>query len=310
MDYVVLDFESFMAISGCTKGRHTEVKPKVEPPTSGRASVASPTIVNAIKKEPIEDGKETFSSTFALPGNVSTPEASSLPAHSTAAPKLSAKPAIPVEEEDDPSIEVPIDTICKRRGCGAKFLSQEESRLGNGEASVCVYHPSQPVFHEGSKGYMCCKRRVLEFDEFLKIKGCKTGRHTSEEDLVTCRIDHYQTPTQVHVSVFAKQTDKIASKIELGESQLSLNLLMPGHKRFKRTIDLYGPIDPVASKYTFLGTKVELVLAKADKRSWPLLEKADHPLAGYNLTFGVTGRTGTIGAKEPILSEENKARLV
>lgn len=24
---------------------------------------------------------------------------------------------------------------------------------------------------------MCCKRRVLEFDEFLKIEGCKTGRH-------------------------------------------------------------------------------------------------------------------------------------
>lgn len=27
------------------------------------------------------------------------------------------------------------------------------------------------------KGYLCCKRRVLEFDEFLKIQGCKTGRH-------------------------------------------------------------------------------------------------------------------------------------
>lgn len=24
---------------------------------------------------------------------------------------------------------------------------------------------------------MCCKRRVLEFDEFLKIEGCKVGRH-------------------------------------------------------------------------------------------------------------------------------------
>lgn len=24
---------------------------------------------------------------------------------------------------------------------------------------------------------MCCKKRVLEFDEFLKIEGCKTGKH-------------------------------------------------------------------------------------------------------------------------------------
>lgn len=27
------------------------------------------------------------------------------------------------------------------------------------------------------QGYLCCKRRVLEFEEFLKIPGCKIGRH-------------------------------------------------------------------------------------------------------------------------------------
>lgn len=58
----------------------------------------------------------------------------------------------------------------------------------------------QPIFREGSKvrgtvlclvllqmttpfdsmfsqGYLCCKRRVLEFEEFLKIEGCTKGRH-------------------------------------------------------------------------------------------------------------------------------------
>ena len=35
-----------------------------------------------------------------------------------------------------------------------------------------MYHPGQPIFHEGSKGWSCCKKRVLEFDEFLKIQGC------------------------------------------------------------------------------------------------------------------------------------------
>ena len=33
------------------------------------------------------------------------------------------------------------------------------------------------MFHEGSKGYLCCKRRVLEFDEFMKLEGCTTGNH-------------------------------------------------------------------------------------------------------------------------------------
>lgn len=41
-----------------------------------------------------------------------------------------------------------------------------------------MHHPGAPIFHEGSKGYLCCKRRVLEFDQFLKLEGCKTkDRH-------------------------------------------------------------------------------------------------------------------------------------
>jgi len=41
-----------------------------------------------------------------------------------------------------------------------------------------VFHPGVPIFHEGSKGYTCCKRRVLEFDEFMRIEGCTTkNRH-------------------------------------------------------------------------------------------------------------------------------------
>lgn len=36
----------------------------------------------------------------------------------------------------------------------------------------------QPVFHEGTKYNACCpKRKVLEFDEFMKIEGCKEGSH-------------------------------------------------------------------------------------------------------------------------------------
>ena len=46
------------------------------------------------------------------------------------------------------------------------------------EGEKCVYHPGHPIFHEGSKGWTCCKRRVLEFDEFMRIEGCQTkDRH-------------------------------------------------------------------------------------------------------------------------------------
>ena len=47
--------------------------------------------------------------------------------------------------------------------------------------------------------------------------------------------------------------------------------------------------------------QVELNLKKSDGRSWTVLEKTIHDLRGFQLTFGVGGRTGTIGGKEIII---------
>lgn len=78
---------------------------------------------------------------------------------------------------------------------------------------VMLTPPPQPIFHEGSKGYLCCKRRVLDFDDFLNMPGCRYTTHlfvgqpkaeTEDEEMVDCRLDHYQTPSQVIVSAFAK----------------------------------------------------------------------------------------------------------
>lgn len=52
--------------------------------------------------------------------------------------------------------------------------------------------------------------------------------------------------------------------------------------------------------------QVELHLKKADTRSWTVLEKTSQNLGGISLTFGVGGRTGTIGAKELVLDESNQ----
>jgi len=141
-------------------------------------------------------------------------------------PNLSPPPLHDVEE-DDLSIQVTPGTICKRKGCGVAFVSDEVNRLGEGDGTVCVYHPQPPLFREGSKGYLCCKRRVLEFEEFLKIPGCKTGRHVFASkhndrsvEMATCRIDHYQTPMTVHVSVFAKQADKERSTIQFQQDMV------------------------------------------------------------------------------------------
>ncbi|KAK7693675.1 hypothetical protein QCA50_003245 [Cerrena zonata] len=290
----VLDFDDFIKLPGCTKGSHTDEKPKVEsqaPKPSPNVNLASST----------QGTTETYSSGPTITR--------------TATPAAPVEPAPPLEEEEeDPSIPVVPGTICRRKGCGKSFISDEVSR-GEGEESVCTYHPRPPIFHEGSKGYLCCKRRVLEFDEFMKIEGCKQGKHLfaprqkeiKSEEFTECRMDHYQTPAQVHVSVFAKQTDKERSVVTIEADQIHLDLYFQGTKRFRRSIDLFGPVDPTESSFKYFGTKVELTLKKADTRSWALLEKTDQqvPIA---YTFGVGGRTGTIGSKEIVLDAQNAFR--
>ncbi|KAF9262169.1 chord-domain-containing protein [Marasmius fiardii PR-910] len=290
----VLEFDEFMKIPGCAEtDSHTSNAPEVE--TSSTSQSKSTIEETVIAVEPPKT-----SSTSALIVSQDPP---------TALP-----PAVHIEEEDDLDASVQAGTPCKRKGCKTTFVSDEVNRKGEGEGTKCVYHPMPPIFREGSKGYLCCKRRVLEFEEFLKIEGCKTGRHVfapktnqqMTEELTDCRVDHYQTVDKVYVSIFAKKAEKEVSEINFEENQVSVDLRLPGSKRFVKTIELFGPIDPLASTSQFFGTKVELILKKQDTRSWTILEKPIHDLGKINLTFGVSGRTGTVGAKQSVLDEQNR----
>ncbi|KAJ2916850.1 hypothetical protein MD484_g3546, partial [Candolleomyces efflorescens] len=244
---------------GCTEtdAHSTEAAPgsKAAGAAAG-APAQSSSKVTSVSQE--NDGTETFS----IGGG-----RNKVPAPPNAVvdrPSAPAPPPPPEEEEDDLSIPVPSGKLCIRKGCGVSFVSDEVNRIGDGEGAVCVYHPLQPVFREGSKGYLCCKPKVLEFEEFLKIQGCKTGRHcfapkakgAKEEELVHCRIDHYQTLEKVMVSVFAKKVNKDNSSVQFTEDEIKLDFQLPENKRFIRSLKLFGPIDPAKSSHNVLGTKV------------------------------------------------------
>nr|XP_019004853.1 uncharacterized protein I203_02981 [Kwoniella mangroviensis CBS 8507]OCF68314.1 hypothetical protein I203_02981 [Kwoniella mangroviensis CBS 8507] len=301
----VLEFDQFMALPTCTKGKHSASPtpaPASKPTQPTTSSVEEPTMSS--------DGVETYG--FSKLSTKSD----------TPAPAVSATSSVPApaqkiveEEEDDPSVQVTEGTQCKRLRCEYKYVNEDESRIEGG----CRYHPQGAIFHEGSKGYLCCKRRVLEFSEFLKIEGCKTGKHLfvgskkdeTKEEKVDCRLDHYQTPLQVHVSAFAKGADKEKSIVRFESQSLHLDLYLPSNKRVKKVLQLYGPINPETSTFRILGTKVDIVLQKPSAISWPLLElppPGTELPPGYALTFGVSGRTGTVGGKEIVLSPEELAR--
>lgn len=95
------------------------------------------------------------------------------------------------------------------------------------------------------------------------------------------------------------------------DAQLSVNLVLPENRRFTRAFELFGPIDPSASKFRVLPMKCEITLAKADGRSWPSIEKPKPEHAGMfvpQLTFSAGGGRGTTGATEAVLDGINKMR--
>lgn len=186
----------------------------------------------------------------------------------------------PESETDDDDLPIPSNATCRRRGCNETYKAQTR------ECESCVYHPGTAIFHEGSKGWSCCKRRVLEFDEFMRIAGCKTRkRHcfvgkkkdaNAEELVQIVRSDFYQTTSNVIVSIFLKKIDAKAAAVEyVNENTLKLDLPTADQKRYRETISLFGPVDTEKSSHKVMGTKLELSLVKADGRSWPVLRSTD-----------------------------------
>ena len=153
-----MTFDEFLSISPCTTGNHTTVKdkPKLDSPPPSEVSHDVPPPPKLI----ITNGD-------GLNMPATPPSLAALP--------VVPPPAPPQSDSDDPSIPVPLNINCRRRGCNTS--SSAESPLSRDDEE-CIYHPGQALFHEGSKGWTCCKRRVLEFDEFMKIEGCKRkSRH-------------------------------------------------------------------------------------------------------------------------------------
>lgn len=190
------------------------------------------------------------------------------------------------EDSDDPDAPTPPSTTCKRRSCG-KNSAEVKSR-----DDECTFHPGIPIFHEGSKGWTCCKRRVLEFDEFMKIEGCKTrtghcfvGKRAAkknsttgnqEEILEDVRNDFYQTPNTLIVSFYLKKIDKERAKVEFLDDGSGIDLDLPTSdgKRFTKRIETWKELSPEKSKFKILGTKLEMELHKKDGGvGWPMLLK-------------------------------------
>lgn len=273
----VLTFDEFMEIPPCTTGKHSTVDDTPAP---------EPKPNNADVDAKIRAENERAQN---LPPPVARVAVAAQP------PKATPSPAPPEDEDDDPDIPIPDGATCKRRGCGAVYKAGQDR-----STEECVHHPGQALFHEGSKGWTCCKRRVLEFDEFMKLPGCTTkpqhlfvGKKkdpTSEEELKDVRNDFYQTASTVIASLYLKKIDKTRSTIEFPDpTTVELDLHTQDQKRYRSRMVLFGATKPGENLAKVMGTKLELTLAKADGLGWPVL-RADDPHTGEIIQAGRAGR--------------------
>ncbi len=94
----------------------------------------------------------------------------------------------------------------------------------------------------------------------------------------------------VTASFFLKKIDKDTAKVVFKTQSIDLDLTTADSppKRYKKEVPLYAAIDPDKSTYKVLGTKLEVVLAKADVSSWPVL-RSDDRLTGVILQVGRAG---------------------
>ncbi|KAK6099198.1 hypothetical protein MT418_000639 [Batrachochytrium dendrobatidis] len=288
----VTDFDAFLKIPGCTTGTHTDKAPEA----SVSVAAVSTTATDPKKSD---NGVETFtmaSVPAALPASI---------------PAVTAPVFLEKDMHDPADAIVAPGTLCKRKTCGQSFLD-DTSR-----SQECIHHPGAPVFHEGSKGWSCCTRRVLEFDEFLKIKGCSTSKHrftnvhlesTDIKQVVECRRDWYQTPDTVILSIFAKKVDKLATTVVFDKTSLKVDILFLDGSSSQYHTDLFQPIDPNASKFEVLSTKLEIVLKKANSLSWVAIEPKENVTTWT--TFGITGSVGTVGGKEAVVGHDAPLHLL
>ncbi|TPX32268.1 hypothetical protein SmJEL517_g04599 [Synchytrium microbalum] len=300
----VTDFDEMFKIAGCAVGKHSDVK--IAPPLKEKPQPESTTQPTLLQPSTTQDGVEVYGSTVTS----SAPSDTSItPALSATTSKAETKPEVKEEDlHDAPDAVIEVNTRCKRLGCRDGVYRDEASKQ-----EECVFHSGSPIFHEGSKGWSCCGRKVLEFDEFLKLQGCKQGKHRftdvlsgdpNEEVLVACRNDWFQTPTTVTFSVFAKKVDKSRTRVEFGTEDISIYVKFLDGKAHKYSTALSQPIKPAECKFEVLSTKVEIVMKKANGVAWASIEPNDN-MGGQNITFGVTGGTGTVGGKEAIIAGDS-----
>ncbi|KAJ6225128.1 hypothetical protein RDWZM_003673 [Blomia tropicalis] len=245
------DFTIFMGFKGCTRGRHSNVKP-VEEKSENNGSLESE---EQTKNEDNSNQVEDECSTFVPPDENSMAN-------------------INIVESPNVASAPPIKNIVICKNCKA-----EESTLNLSEE--CLYHRGIQVFHDSLKFWSCCpNKKFTEFEDFQKLPPCSKADSHELMIKVDYKENWFQTGGNLTIALYglrgARIVDDKSFAIIRGGRELTVRLVnSKGIIIFENKWRLYDFVLAEGSKVTINPSNTQIVLQKANNRShWPdLIEK-------------------------------------
>ncbi|RCV06677.1 hypothetical protein SETIT_1G182100v2 [Setaria italica] len=162
------DFSLFLAIPGCTTGKHTTEKP-VTKAVSANPPKATP--IQYSKQGVGADGCARCRQGFFCSDHGSQPKVQKPAATDDTKKEPVEKSSVPPPKK---RIDINEPRTCKNKGCGKSYKEKDN------HDSACNYHPGPAVFHDRMRGWKCCDIHVKEFDEFMEIPPCTKGWHNAD----------------------------------------------------------------------------------------------------------------------------------
>lgn len=93
-----------------------------------------------------------------------------------------------------------------------------------------------------------------------------------QQNKLKYRHDHYNSTTEVVLTIFAKGIPADRVQVDFGEQTLSVTIDVPGEEAYHFQPRLFGKILPEKCTYKVFATKIEIRLVKAEATAWTSLE--------------------------------------
>ncbi|KAF4715464.1 Integrin beta-1-binding protein 2 [Perkinsus olseni] len=197
-----------MKIPGCAVGPHTDVKPVK--PGVGQAKPEDQQPASVRSSVPQRIDQHT--------GGVTMP--SSAPIRIDAHDKDSSEPAPVVEkkEEEEPVEMKPLVTSsgkyrCAHVGCGKEYDPEDNAE------GCCHYHDGKPIFHDLKKEWSCCGARSYDWDDFMALPKCKTGKHEPKMTRAA-KLDDLLEKGNLSTLEEILSNDEVVQELRAGSSKL------------------------------------------------------------------------------------------